>query len=88
MTSEQKFSIKNGRFPQSWCSNTRIIAISLTCLTIRYGLFYPTFGQDSGTRTHVNCITPDSSNILSLGGLINQLSISCCFLHCKDTKFI
>ena len=33
---------KMGRFPQSWYSNTRIIAISLTCLTIRYGLFYPT----------------------------------------------
>ena len=29
------------RFPQSWCSNTRIIAISLTCLTSRCGLFYP-----------------------------------------------
>lgn len=37
MTSEQKFSIKNGRFPQSWCSNVRValwLQRSYTSLTL------------------------------------------------------
>ena len=50
-----------GRFPHSWYSNVRValwLQRSYTSLTLPVAMVcYPTFGQDSGTRTHVNCIT-------------------------------
>lgn len=41
MTSEQKFSIKNGRFPHSWFSNVRValwLQRSYTSLTLPFAM--------------------------------------------------